>query len=367
MSNSFNIYNKNKLMRYLIYGLFIFSILFYIPQTKLCFADALFITMILLFFIYFFEHFNNKINKKLLNRENNEKEHHNDLNKKLVDNSNKKLVNDSDDSNKEHFDNSNDSDKEHFDNSNDSDKENSDNKLKNKYNNDGVFTKSMIDDIINDFERSNKNIKILHKLQDISNTDEKFKILMTIIETNINKVKDINKIDHTKIIDLINDLYNKNKKVQDEKLIKYFERNVKENESKKDNTSCDCESKIDKYLEKLFKEGKYFDRNGILQNVMNNDMRYNQLTDSQIQPLGSNDMTMNNSWENDYVLLNTDKWKVPISSPYKCKQEKECPICPSLSSGYPVNLKDFNSSRKIMPPDNINIDYIKDKLNSGSY
>jgi hypothetical protein len=32
---------------------------------------------------------------------------------------------------------------------------------------------------------------------------------------------------------------------------------------------------------------------------------------------------MNNSWENDYVLLNTDKWKVPVTNPYKCKQEKE--------------------------------------------
>ena len=322
----------------MIYALFIFTILYYIPQTKLCLTDSIFITIILLYFIYFFEHFNNRLNKnKCINQISHDT-------KPLIDTKTKI---------------------ENFTTDTFSDNSSNDILLKNKYNYDGIITKDIINDVIIDLEKSNKNKDILTKLYDMSNKDKKFKALLTVIETNINRVKDINNNDSQRIIDLVIDVYNRSNTTQDQKLSKYFENNTKENESKTDKLSCDCESKIEKYLERLFKEGKYFDKNGLLQNVMNNDMRYSQLTDSQMQPLGSNDMTMNNTWDNDYVLLNTDKWKVPQSSPYKCKQEKECPICPSLTSGYPVNVKDFNNARKVMPPDNINIDYIKDKLNSG--
>jgi hypothetical protein len=325
---------NSKLMKYMLYGLFIFTILYYIPQTKLQLTDSIFITIILLYFVFFFEHFNNRLNNKKCNNSN---ESNTDKKSKIENFDNKFII-------------------ENFDNSNN---------LINKYNYDGFITKDIINDVIIDLENANKNKNIMTKLQDMSVKDKKFKILLTIIETNINKIKDLNKNDSQKIINLVEDVYSRSEKSKDQKLTKYFENNIKEIESKNDKLSCDCETKIEKYLERLFKEGKYFDKNGLLQNVMNNDMRYNQLTDSQIQPLGSNDMTMNNSWENDYVLLNTDKWKVPVTNPYKCKQEKECPICPSLTNGYPVNVKDFNEARKIMPPDNINVDYIKDKLNSG--
>lgn len=328
-----NILFNSKIIKYMIYGLFIFTILYYIPQTKLCLTDTIFITIILLYFIYFFEHFNNRLNKNKYN---------------IIKSNDKILEKFTEDT----FDNN------IIDTKNDI-------KLINKYNYDGIITKEIINDVIIDLENSNKNKDILEKLQDMSNKDNKFKSLITVIETNMNRVKNLNNDNPQKIIDLVNDVYNRSIKTQDQKLTKYFESNIKENESKTERISNDCEAKIEKYLDRLFKEGKYFDKNGLLQNVMNNDMRYSQLTDTQMQPLGSNDMTMNNSWENDYVLLNTDKWKVPQSSPYKCKQEKECPICPSLTNGYPVNVKDFNNARKIMPPDNINIDYIKDKLNSG--
>ena len=321
--NSSNFLYNNKLLKYFIYSLFIFSIIYYIPQNKLCIIDSIFITMILLFFIYFFEHFNNRLNNKKCSKLNNSLEHFDDINN---DNTNI---------------------------------------LQNKYNFDGIITKDIIDDVITDLDNSDKNKQIIDKLQEMSKKDEKFKTLISVIETNKDRVKDINNIDSQKIINLVEDVYNKNKNQQDKKLSKYFENNIKDNDSKTDTLSCNCEDKIEKYLEKLFKEGKYFDKNGLLQNVMNNDMRYSQLTDTQMQSLGTNDITMNNSWENDYVLLNTEKWKVPVTNPYKCKQEKECPICPSLTTGYPVNLKEFNNARKIMPPDNINIDYIKDKLNSG--
>jgi hypothetical protein len=45
--------------------------------------------------------------------------------------------------------------------------------------------------------------------------------------------------------------------------------------------------------------------------------------------------------------------------------EKVCPVCPVYTSGTEVNLKEWNQTRRITPPDNINVNVIKEKLNSG--
>jgi len=82
-----------------------------------------------------------------------------------------------------------------------------------------------------------------------------------------------------------------------------------------------------------------------------------------MNPLGANDKTLSNSWDNDYILLNTDRWYTPKSDPPVCKAEKVCPVCPTSTNGNNISLKEFDSSTKIMNPDNINIDYIKNKLN----
>jgi len=50
---------------------------------------------------------------------------------------------------------------------------------------------------------------------------------------------------------------------------------------------------------------------------------------------------------------------------YKCKVEKQCPVCPSLTKGYPVRVKEFDLARKILPPDVINEEYIREKLLTG--
>ena len=93
-------------------------------------------------------------------------------------------------------------------------------------------------------------------------------------------------------------------------------------------------------------------------------MKYSIFTPEQHQQLGSYDQSFNNQWDNDYVLLNTDKWRPKINhETYKCKTENNCKICPNTTSGYPVNLKDFNIVKKIIPPDNINVEYIKEILN----
>jgi hypothetical protein len=66
-----------------------------------------------------------------------------------------------------------------------------------------------------------------------------------------------------------------------------------------------------------------------------------------LQPLGANGNGLTNEWDQDYVLLNTDKWGPALNPPPVCVTDKKCPVCPSLTSGYPLSVKEFDSSRKI--------------------
>ena len=66
-----------------------------------------------------------------------------------------------------------------------------------------------------------------------------------------------------------------------------------------------------------------------------------------LQPLGANGNGLTNEWDQDYVLLNTDKWGPALNPPPVCVTDKKCPVCPSLTSGYPLSVKDFDASRKV--------------------
>ena len=93
------------------------------------------------------------------------------------------------------------------------------------------------------------------------------------------------------------------------------------------------------------------------------DLEYNQFNTHNMRPLGEGLQ----SWKNDYIILNTDKWAPAQNPPPVCKTEKKCPVCPHVSAGFAKNyttLKDFNPSRKVMGPDNINSSYLE-KLNKG--
>lgn len=98
------------------------------------------------------------------------------------------------------------------------------------------------------------------------------------------------------------------------------------------------------------------------------DDKYNMYTKDEITPLGEN--KNNNVWKDDYVLLNTDRWLPPFGhNKYREAAKYIYPtksyVAHSITSGYPVNVKDFDIARKVLPPDNININYIKEKLNAG--
>lgn len=126
------------------------------------------------------------------------------------------------------------------------------------------------------------------------------------------------------------------------------------------NTTNSCSDSTIKVIKKLIDEG-HIKLNSNKEDY--NDMRYNQANINQLLPMATYDKNYNNKWDNDYAILNTDKWAPPRADVPICKTEKTCEVCPNLTKGYPVNLKDFNYASKVLPPDNINIEYIKDRLN----
>ena len=91
-----------------------------------------------------------------------------------------------------------------------------------------------------------------------------------------------------------------------------------------------------------------------------NDLPY---TDYHHIPLG--DTYKPSEFEYGYSFLPPEKWYPTPPFPPVCVSEKRCPVCPVFTTGTPVDVKEWNSSRKITQPAGINTKYIKDTLNAG--
>jgi len=70
-------------------------------------------------------------------------------------------------------------------------------------------------------------------------------------------------------------------------------------------------------------------------------------------------------YEYGYSYLPPEKWYPLPPRPPICVTDKRCPVCPVYADGAPTDVKEFYTSRRIMPPDLINTDYIDEKLNAG--
>lgn len=94
--------------------------------------------------------------------------------------------------------------------------------------------------------------------------------------------------------------------------------------------------------------------------VIDSDMPY---TDYHHLPLG--DYYRSDMFEYGYSFLPPEKWYPEPPFPPVCVSEKRCPVCPAYTTGAPVDVKEWLSSSRITPPDRINTEYIKEKLNAG--
>jgi hypothetical protein len=95
-------------------------------------------------------------------------------------------------------------------------------------------------------------------------------------------------------------------------------------------------------LEMLKKEGR--SRARTTDGKVKDDKVYNELPSDFYSPLGDK---IANEWDNDYTILNTNKWQVPMPRPPVCVNTAPCKVCPTDSSNYPVNLKQWDDSRYV--------------------
>lgn len=93
--------------------------------------------------------------------------------------------------------------------------------------------------------------------------------------------------------------------------------------------------------------------------VMENEMQYSYI-DFNTMPF-----TNTGTFESGYSFLPPEKWYPTPQNPPVCVTEKQCPVCPVYTEGTNIDLKDWNDSRRVSPPDTINTKYIEEKLNSG--
>ena len=76
----------------------------------------------------------------------------------------------------------------------------------------------------------------------------------------------------------------------------------------------------------------------------NSDADYNELPNEFYKPIGDR---ISNKWDNDYTLLNTNNWQVPMTRPPVCINTTPCTTCPVASSGNSISLKEWDNSRNI--------------------
>jgi hypothetical protein len=227
-----------------------------------------------------------------------------------------------------------------------------------KYPFDKIFMLKTIDDMM----LAKDDTKIANRMRLDASKNQYYEIFIQLIQTNVDALYKNIQNDFNKINELIMDIKIK-RGVELNKMNNYND-NIKKSAEE---VNVSGPESSNKYLKTLLKEGKYIDNYGFIQNMIDNDMKYSIYTPKQHEQLGTYDQSFTNKWDHDYVLLNTDKWRPPIGHHmYKCKTEQKCQVCPTLTKGYPLNLKEFNNARKIMPPDIINIDYINEKLLTGA-
>ena len=92
------------------------------------------------------------------------------------------------------------------------------------------------------------------------------------------------------------------------------------------------------------------------------DLGYSQI--NPLVPLGKYSKNFTNKFDHGFTYLQTHKWRPPEYEIDSCKISDKCHIC-DQDDNYPVDLYNYDKSRKVKGPDNIHSDYVNDKLNNG--
>lgn len=92
-----------------------------------------------------------------------------------------------------------------------------------------------------------------------------------------------------------------------------------------------------------------------------NDLEY---TDYHHLPLSEYEKN-NGNFTSGYSFLPPSQWYPPANPPFPpmCVGTSKCGALPTYTIGTPIDVLEWDSSRKILPPENLNVKYINDVLN----
>jgi len=126
----------------------------------------------------------------------------------------------------------------------------------------------------------------------------------------------------------------------------------------------DCVSRTydnDDFEKYKYKIHRKYDASGSREKdgVMKTEIEY---SDYNILPVHREDR---DDYEWGYTMLPPEKWYPIPPHPPICVTDKRSEIQPMITTGGGVSLKEWDSCRRITPGDVVNIDYARDKLNSG--
>jgi hypothetical protein len=128
---------------------------------------------------------------------------------------------------------------------------------------------------------------------------------------------------------------------------------------------CDCEAVANKAITNFLQNRRMLDNNGMMHYADSyiGDMGYSQIKLDKYIPQGADGNGAYRSWElGQYNILNTDRWKPPTDPTPRCKSDT-MPDPQPMDSKLPMNLMNYEYSRRVTPAQNINVKYITDKLN----
>ena len=157
------------------------------------------------------------------------------------------------------------------------------------------------------------------------------------------------------------------KKKVDKKLKKAVNKEVKNKMKKKMKKKIKKEvKKIKKVLTpKFVKKLKQRRSSKKSKKSSDGEMKYHQGNKKKLLPLGQSGDGLTHKWTKYNQMLCTSKWQ-PIFDKVKIyKKQGKGHLEPEAANGvsYTVGVENFDSVRRVLPPDNINIRYITDLLN----
>jgi hypothetical protein len=88
------------------------------------------------------------------------------------------------------------------------------------------------------------------------------------------------------------------------------------------------------------------------------DMKYNQLPARSMMPLAPKPVY-------GEVFVDPEAWYPPCLRPPICVTNSPCPVQPVYTQGTYIDLLEWDDSRRITAPDNIQTQYVNDVLNTG--